>query len=176
MGGALHGYDCAGLNNVAYGLAVQDLARGSGSLATFLHVQSGLAMTAIFLLGSDEQRQQWLPGLARCQKIGCFGLTEPDVGSDAAAIETTARRQGGDYILNGEKRWIGNASFADVAVIWARLEDGSLGAFLVEPPSPGWRAEVITRKSAQRAVWQAHITLAGCRVPERNRLPGTQGL
>jgi glutaryl-CoA dehydrogenase len=176
MGGALHGYGCAGWNNVAYGLAVQELARGSGSLATFLHVQSGLAMTAIFLLGSEEQRQEWLPGLARCQKIGCFGLTEPDVGSDAAAIETTARRQGGDYILDGQKRWIGNASFADVAVIWARLEDGSLGAFLVEPPSPGWQAEVIPRKGAQRAIWQAHITLDGCRVPERNRLPGAQGL
>lgn len=177
MGGALlYCNGCSGWNNVAYGLAVQELARGSGSLATFLHVQSGLAMTAIALLGSDEQRQQWLPAMARCEKIGCFGLTEPDVGSDAAAVETRARREGGDYILDGQKKWIGNASFADVAVIWARMDDGSLGAFLIEPPAPGWRAEVIPLKGSQRAVWQAHIYLEGCRIPERNRLPGARGL
>jgi glutaryl-CoA dehydrogenase len=176
MGGALHGYGCAGWSNVAYGLAIQELARGSGSLATFLHVQSGLAMTAIYELGSEEQKQQWLPSMARCEKIGCFGLTEPDVGSDAGALHTTATRQGDSYVLHGEKKWIGNGSFADVAVIWARLEDGRIGGFLVECDTPGYRADVLPRKGSQRAVWQTHITLDHCRIPVANQLPGAKGL
>jgi glutaryl-CoA dehydrogenase len=176
MGGAFKGYGCAGWSSVAYGLAIQELARGSGSLATFLHVQSGLAMTAIYELGSEEQKQRWLPQMARCEKIGCFGLTEPEVGSNAGLMRTTATRRGDTYVLNGEKKWIGNASFADVAVIWARMEDGRISGFLVEGGTPGYHAEVIQHKGSQRSVWQAHIVLDNCEVPAENRLPGARGL
>jgi len=178
MGGTLSPeYGCAGMNNVAYGLAIAELARGSGSLSTFLHVQSGLAMTAINELGSEEQKQKWLPQMARCEKVGCFGLTEPDAGSDPGSMTTTARRHpDGGYVLDGEKRWIGNASFSDVAVIWARTDDGKISGFLVSGDGPGFRAEVIPRKGSQRAAWQTHITLENCRVPEEDRLPGATGL
>ena len=178
MGGTLSPeYGCAGMNNVAYGLAIAELARGSGSLSTFLHVQSGLAMTAINELGSEEQKQKWLPQMARCEKVGCFGLTEPDAGSDPGSMTTTARRHpDGGYILDGEKRWIGNASFSDVAVIWARTDDGKISGFLVSGDGPGFRAEVIPRKGSQRAAWQTHITLENCRAPEEDRLPGATGL
>ena len=169
-------YGCAGWNNVAYGLAIAELARGSGSLATFLHVQSGLAMTAIHELGSEEQKQRWLPGMARCEKIGCFGLTEPDAGSDPGSLATTAvERDGGGYVLDGEKKWIGNASFADVAVVWARTDDGKISGFLVEGDNPGFHTNVLPRKASQRAVWQTHIKLEGCHVPEEARLPEATG-
>jgi glutaryl-CoA dehydrogenase len=169
-------YGCAGWNNVAYGLAIAELARGSGSLATFLHVQSGLAMTAIHELGSEEQKQRWLPGMARCEKIGCFGLTEPDAGSDPGSLATTAVERDGGYVLDGEKKWIGNASFADVAVIWARTDDGKISGFLVEGDNPGFHTNVLPRKASQRAVWQTHIRLEGCHVPEEARLPDATGL
>jgi glutaryl-CoA dehydrogenase len=169
-------YGCAGWNNVAYGLAIAELARGSGSLATFLHVQSGLAMTAIHELGSEEQKQRWLPGMARCEKIGCFGLTEPDAGSDPGSLATTAVERDGGYVLDGEKKWIGNASFADVAVIWARTDDGKISGFLVEGDNPGFHTNVLPRKASQRAVWQTHIKLEGCHVPEEARLPEAAGL
>ena len=177
MGGSFEKeYGCAGWNNVAYGLAIAELARGSGSLATFLHVQSGLAMAAIHALGSEEQKKEWLPGMAACEKIGCFGLTEPEAGSDPGSLSTTAVEKDGGYVLSGEKRWIGNASFADVAVIWARIEDEKIGCFLVEGGTEGYNAEVIPRKGSQRAAWQTHITLENCHVPEGNRLPGAKGL
>jgi glutaryl-CoA dehydrogenase len=177
MGGTLgEEYGCAGWNNVAYGLAIAELARGSGSLSTFLHVQSGLAMTAIHELGSEEQKREWLPPMAKCEKIGCFGLTEPEAGSDPGSLATTAVESEGGYVLNGEKKWIGNASFADVAVIWARTENGRIGGFLVEGDNPGYNAEVLPRKGAQRAVWQAHVRLEDCRIPAENRLPGADGL
>ncbi len=169
-------YGCAGWNNVAYGLAIAELARGSGSLATFLHVQSGLAMAAIHELGSEEQKRRWLPGMARCEKIGCFGLTEPDAGSDPGSLATTAVEADGGYRLDGEKKWIGNASFADVAVIWARTEDGKISGFLVEGDNPGFHKDVLPRKASQRAVWQTHIRLENCHVPEEARLPGAMGL
>ena len=169
-------YGCAGWNNVAYGLAIAELARGSGSVATFLHVQSGLAMTAIHELGSEDQKQRWLPGMARCEKIGCFGLTEPEAGSDPGSLTTTAVEKDGGYVLDGEKKWIGNASFADVAVIWARTEDGKISGFLVEGDNPGFRADVLPRKASQRAAWQTHIRLEGCYIPEDARLPGATGL
>jgi len=169
-------YGCAGWNNVAYGLAIAELARGSGSVATFLHVQSGLAMTAIHELGSEDQKQRWLPGMARCEKIGCFGLTEPEAGSDPGSLTTTAVEKVGGYVLDGEKKWIGNASFADVAVIWARTEDGKISGFLVEGDNPGFRADVLPRKASQRAAWQTHIRLEGCHIPEDARLPGATGL
>ncbi len=169
-------YGCAGWNNVAYGLAIAELARGSGSLATFLHVQSGLAMAAIHNLGSEEQKQEWLPPLARCEKVGCFGLTEPEAGSDPGSMKTTAVERDGGYVLNGEKRWIGNGSFADVAVIWAKTGDDKVSGFLVEGDNPGYEAEIIPRKGSQRAVWQTHITLEDCHVPEAARLPEARGL
>jgi glutaryl-CoA dehydrogenase len=168
-------YGCAGWNNVVYGLAIAEVARGSGSLATFLHVQSGLAMATIHELGSQEQKQQWLPAMAKCEKIGAFGLTEPEAGSDPGSLTTAVTKDGG-YVLNGEKRWIGNASFADVVVIWARTEDGRVGGFLVEKGAAGFSAEVLPRKGSQRAVWQTQITLQDCRIPEENRLPDATGL
>src|SRR5919205_565981 len=177
MGGSFEKeYGCAGWSNVAYGLAVAELARGAGSLATFLDVQSGLAMAAIHQLGSEEQKQEWLPSMAKCEKIGCFGLTEPDAGSDPGSLMTRAVEKDGGYVLNGEKRWIGNASFADVAVIWARTEDEKIGCFLVENNTPGYEAEILPRKGSQRAVWQTHITMKDCHVPEENRLPEAKGL
>jgi glutaryl-CoA dehydrogenase len=177
VGGAFREeYGCAGWNNVAYGLAIAELARGSGSLATFLHVQSGLAMAAIHELGSEEHKRKWLPAMAKCERVGCFGLTEPDAGSDPGSLTTSAVAEDGGYVINGEKKWIGNGSFADVAVIWARTEDGTISGFLVEGDNPGYRAEVLPRKGSQRAVWQTHITLEGCHVPQEARLPKAQGL
>jgi len=177
VGGTLpEEYGCAGWNNVAYGLAIAELARGSGSLATFLHVQSGLAMTAIHELGSEEQKQKWLPAMAKCEKIGCFGLTEPEAGSDPGSLSTTAVQKSGGYVLSGEKKWIGNASFSDVAVIWAKTDDGKISGFLVETDDPGFHAEVLPRKASQRAAWQTHITLDDCHVSEAARLPKAEGL
>src|SRR3954466_16278318 len=159
MGGTFSAeYECASWNNVAYGLATAELARGSGSLATFLHVQSGLAITAVHELGSEEQKRRWLPAMAKCEKIGCFGLTEPEAGSDPGSLGTTAVEKDGGYVLDGEKKWIGNASFSDVAVIWARTDDGRILGFLVETDNPGFQAEVLPRKASQRAAWQTHIT------------------
>jgi glutaryl-CoA dehydrogenase len=177
MGGSFEKeYGCAGWSNVAYGLAVAELARGAGSLATFLDVQSGLAMAAIHQLGSEEQKQEWLPSMAKCEKIGCFGLTEPEHGSDPGSMETTAVEKDGGYVLQGEKRWIGNGSFADVAVIWARTEDGKIGCFLVEGDNPGYHAEVTPRKGSQRAVWQTHVKLEDCHIPKEARLPEAKSL
>lgn len=177
MGGVYSArYGCAGWNNVAYGMAIAEIARGSGSLATFLHVQSGLAMAAIHELGSEEQKQKWLPGMARCEKIGCFGLTEPEAGSDPGSLATTAVEKDGGYLLNGEKKWIGNASFADISVIWARTEDGKLSCFLIEGDNPGFQADVLPRKASQRAAWQTHITMKDCHVPKDARLPKANGL
>jgi glutaryl-CoA dehydrogenase len=177
MGGTLpEKYGCAGWNNVAYGLAIAELARGSGSLATFLHVQSGLAMTAIHELGSEEQKRRWLAPMAKCEKIGCFGLTEPEAGSDPGSLRTTAVEKDGGYVLSGEKKWIGNASFSDVAVIWAKTDDGKISGFLVETENPGFHADVLPRKASQRAAWQTHITLEDCHVPETARLPKAEGL
>jgi glutaryl-CoA dehydrogenase len=177
VGGVLpEEYGCAGWNNVAYGLAVAEVARGSGSLATFLHVQSGLAMTAIHELGSEEQKRRWLAPMAKCEKIGCFGLTEPEAGSDPGSLSTTAVEKDGGYVLSGEKKWIGNASFSDVAVIWARTDDDKVSGFLVETENPGFRADVLPRKASQRAAWQTHITLEDCHVPEAAKLPKADGL
>jgi glutaryl-CoA dehydrogenase len=177
VGGTLpEEYGCAGWNNVAYGLGIAELARGSGSLATFLHVQSGLAMTAINELGSEEHKRRWLPPMAKCEKIGCFGLTEPEAGSDPGSLSTKAVEKDCGYVLSGEKKWIGNASFSDVAVIWARTDDGKISGFLIETENPGFRAEVLPRKASQRAAWQTHITLEDCHVPEGARLPKAEGL
>ena len=173
-GGTIRGHGCPGLSAVAEGLVHMELARADGSIETFFGVHSGLAMQSIDMLGSDEQRERWLPAMARMDALGAFALTEPDHGSDIVLLETRARRDGGDHVLDGRKRWIGNASFADVVVVWARGEDGEVGGYLVEKGTPGYHAEVITGKTSLRAVWQADITLDGVRVPEANRLPGCE--
>ncbi|HYL44935.1 MAG TPA: acyl-CoA dehydrogenase family protein [Ktedonobacteraceae bacterium] len=169
-GGSNQGYGCPGMSAVATGLIALELARGDASICTFFGVHSGLAMSSIAMLGSEEQKQRWLSPMARMEKIGAFGLTEPDHGSDAVALETRAHRVGDEYILNGSKRWIGNASFADVTIIWARDDDGNVGGFLVEKGTPGFEPRVMTGKVAKRAVWQADITLADVHVPIENRL------
>ena len=149
-----------------------ELNRGDGSLGAFLAIQSGLVMQAIHLLGSEEQRRRWLPRMAALDAIGAFALTEPLHGSDAVALDSTARRDGDSYVLTGQKRWIGNASFADVVVVWARdAADDQVKGFLVEQGTPGFRADVITGKASVRAVWQTDITLADARIPAENLLP-----
>ncbi len=172
-GGSIQGYGSPAMSTTAAGLVALELARGDASVCTFFGVHSGLAMSSISMLGSEEQKQRWLPAMARMEKIGAFGLTEPQHGSDAVALETRAHREGDEYILDGAKRWIGNASFADVTIIWARDDDGNVGGFLVEKGTPGFEAKVMTGKVAKRAVWQADITLSGARVPAANRLAGS---
>jgi glutaryl-CoA dehydrogenase len=169
-GGSLHGYGCPGMSQTAAGLVALELARGDASVCTFFGVHSGLAMSSIALLGSEEQKRAWLPAMAKLEKVGAFALTEPKHGSDAVLLETRARRKGDDYVLDGEKRWIGNASFADVVIVWARDDEGNVGGFLVEKGTPGFETAIMTGKVAKRAVWQADITLTGVRVPAANRL------
>ena len=169
--GAIPGYGCPGLSVVGAGLTTLELARGDGSINTIMAVQSGLAMPSIYYLGSEEQKVRWLPPLARGEAIGAFGLTEPLNGSDASRLQTQAHREGDYYVLNGQKRWIGNASVADVTVVWARDDDGRLGGFLVEKGTEGFNPTVITGKGAARAVWQTDIVLENCRVPTESRLP-----
>jgi glutaryl-CoA dehydrogenase len=170
-GTTIQGYGCPGISHVAAGLLAVEMARGDGSLNTFFGVHSGLAMSTIEILGSEEQKEKWLPPMARMEKIGAFGLTEAAHGSDAVRLETTARREGDEYVIDGEKRWIGNASFADVTVIWARdEEDESVKGFLVEKGAEGFSTEIITGKMGKRAVWQPDIKLEGVRVPAENKL------
>lgn len=173
VGDDIVGYGCPGMSALASGLVHMELHRGDGSLATFLGVQSGLAMKSIDMLGSPEQKERWLPSMATLETIGAFALTEPKHGSDSVALETEARRDGDHWVLNGAKRWIGNATIAQVVVVWARsMQDGKVKGFLVETDTPGYRASVITGKGAARAVWQADIALEDVRVPETSRLPG----
>jgi glutaryl-CoA dehydrogenase len=172
VGEDIHGYGCPGLDPIACGLVHMELNRGDGSLGTFLGVQSGLAMKSIAMLGSEEQKQRWLPGMARLEQLGAFALTEPNHGSDSVALETSARRVGDSYVLNGAKRWIGSGSIADVVVVWARGEEGQVNGFLVEKGTPGYQAEVIQGKGSLRAIWQAQISLDDVEVPAANRLSG----
>ena len=169
------GYGCPGMSPLARGLVNMELHRGDGSLGTFLGVQSGLAMKSIDLLGSEAQKERWLPAMARLETIGAFALTEPAHGSDSVALETSAHREGDTWVLDGAKRWIGNGSIADVVVVFARSDqDGQVKAFLVETETPGFEAVTIGGKGASRAIWQAAITLDGVRVPESSRLPGAE--
>lgn len=173
VGDGIDGHGCPDMTPLAAGLVNMEINRGDGSLGTFLGVQAGLAMRSIAWLGSEEQKERWLPGLARVEKIGAFALTEPEHGSDSIALETTARRDGDDYVIDGRKRWIGNGTVADVTVVWARdEEDGEVKGFLVEKGTPGYEAREIKRKGSVRAVWQADITMEGLRVPADSRLPG----
>jgi len=170
VGGSVGTHGCPSLQSVAYGLVTAELARVDSSFATFFGVHSGLVMGTIGQCGSEEQKQQWLPSLARCQQIGSFALTEPDHGSDAAHLSTSARRDGDHYVLNGAKRWIGNANVCDLAIVWARADDGIAG-FLVECPNPGFVATRMDGKLSKRAAYQAAITLTECRVPISARMP-----
>src|SRR2546421_6382635 len=174
---AYRGYGCPGRSFLADGFVAMELARIDPSMATFMGVHGGLAMGTIYLCGSDEQKEQWLPAMARMEKIGAFGLTEPDVGSGAAGgLTTTCRRISGNsagdtWVLHGVKKWIGNATFADVTVIWARdVDDGNVKGFLVEKDTPGFTTEKMEHKIALRAVQNAIITLDGVRLPEPMRL------
>ncbi|HEY7815808.1 MAG TPA: acyl-CoA dehydrogenase family protein [Nakamurella sp.] len=177
VGGPIQGYGCPGLSRLAQGMVTLELSRGDGSVNTFLGVQTGLAMGSINLLGSAEQKQRWLPGMAKLEKIGAFALTEPAHGSDSVGLETSARRDGDHWILNGAKRWIGNGNIAHVVIVWARDEaDGKVKGFVVEKHDDGaypegYTAELITGKIGKRAIWQPDITLENVRVPEANRLP-----
>lgn len=164
LGMHLHGYGCAGRSAVEYGLAMAELEAGDSGIRTFVSVQGSLAMSAIAKHGTEAQKQRWLPGMAAGEIIGCFGLTEPDAGSDPGGMATTARRDGDGWVIDGSKRWIGLASIADVAVVWARAEDGVRG-FLVPTDTPGFTAVPITEKLSMRASIQCDVTLEGVRVP-----------
>ena len=172
VGTPYHGYGCPGKSSLLDGVLMMELAAGDSSIATFRGVHSGLAMGSIYLCGSEEQKQQWLPPMARLEKIGAFGLTEPEVGSGTSGgLTTTARREGDSWILNGQKKWIGNATFSDVTVIWARdVADNQVKGFLVEKGTPGFKPEKLKDKIALRVVQNALITLEECRVPETSRL------
>jgi len=173
VGDGVEGYGCPTMDPLSAGLVHMEINRGDGSLGTFLAVQAGLAMKSIALCGSEEHKQRWLGPMARLEKIGAFALTEPEHGSDAVALETTATRDGESYVINGSKKWIGNGSIADIVVVWARdTADNAVKAFLVEKGTPGYNARVMEGKASLRAVWQAEIELDGVRVPAENRMPG----
>ena len=175
IGDGIEGYGCPSMSPIAVGLVHMELNRGDGSLGTFLGVQAGLAMRSIAILGTTAQKQRWLPPMARLDKIGAFALTEPAHGSDAVSLETSARREGDTWVINGQKRWIGNGTIADVVVVWARdTSDGRVKAFLVEKGTDGYSARRMDGKGSLRAVWQAEIDLNDVRVPEANRLSGAQ--
>jgi glutaryl-CoA dehydrogenase len=181
FGATIDGYGCAGMSNVEYGQVMQELERGDSGLRSFVSVQSALVMYPIFTFGSDEQKNKWLPALATGEKLGCFGLTEPGFGSNPGGMTTRARRDGSDYILNGEKMWITSGSIADVAVVWARLEgagDGSdsVRGFLVEKGTPGFSAFDVHGKWSLRASITSGLSMQDVRVPESNLLPGATNL
>ncbi len=167
----IKGYGCPGFSPLLTGLIASELAYGDGSFHTFWGVHSGLAMNTIATFGSEEQKERWLPSMASLEKTGAFALTEPQHGSDSILLDTQARRSGDEWILNGHKKWIGNASFADVTIVWARDEEKRVRAFLVEKDLPGFQTTLINGKTSQRSAWQADIKLSDVRVPESSRLP-----
>lgn len=175
FGATIRGYGCAGINNISYGLIMEELERGDSGLRSFASVQSALVMYPIHTFGSDEQKDYWLPKLAAAEVIGCYGLTEPDFGSNPGGLITTAVRDGDEYVLNGAKMWITNASIADVAVVWAKL-DGIIHGFLVESGRPGYEARDIPHKLSLRASNTGEIILSDCRIPLKNLLPLDSGL
>src|SRR5215217_1405709 len=178
LGMHLSGYGCAGRSAVEYGLACMELEAGDSGLRTFVSVQGSLAMSAIHKFGSEEQKERWLPPMARGAAIGCFGLTEPTAGSDPASMKTFVRRDGSDWVLNGEKRWIGMGTIADVAVVWSRTdEEGNpIRGFLVPTDAPGFSAKDITGKLSMRASVQCDLSFEDVRLPEGAMLPGAEGL
>jgi glutaryl-CoA dehydrogenase len=175
LGCSLEGYGCAGLNGVSYGLICQELERCDSGLRSFVSVQSSLCMYPIHAYGSEEQKQRWLPGMAAGEIIGCFGLTEAHGGSDPASMKTHARREGDEWILNGSKMWITNGSIADIAVVWAKTDEGIMG-FVVEKDMPGFEAPAIKHKMSLRASVTSELYFDDVVVPEANRLPGVVGL
>ena len=187
-GASLKGYGCAGMSNVEYGLVTQELERGDSGVRSFVSVQSALVMYPIFTFGSDEQKNTWLPAMQKGEKLGCFGLTEPDFGSNPGGMRTRARKIGKEYVLNGEKMWITSGTIADVAVIWAKVssedernderndEADQIRGFLVETDRPGFKASDIHGKWSLRASVTSGLSLQDVRIPESNLLPGTGGL
>ena len=175
LGANLEGYGCAGMSNVEYGLIMQEIERGDSGLRSFVSVQAALVMFPILQYGSDEQKNRWLPRLQSGDAIGCFGLTEPDFGSNPAGMRTRAVRDGASWILDGEKTWITNGSIADVAVVWARTEDGIRG-FLVDRGTPGFQTSEIHEKLSMRASVTSSLSFTGCRLPDSAMLPGVKGL
>jgi glutaryl-CoA dehydrogenase len=185
FGGSIHGYGCAGLSFLQYGLVMQELERGDSGLRTFASVQGALAMNSIAMFGSEEQKQKWLPPMAKGEKLGCFGLTEPDFGSNPGGMVTTAKKTSNGYVLNGKKMWIGLGSIADVAIVWAKIdgEDGvdpaspaAIRGFLVEKGTPGFSAELIEGKLSLRAANTSRLVLTDCKIPADSLLPMSQGL
>ena len=175
LGSSIEGYGCAGLNAVSYGLICQELERGDSGLRSFVSVQSSLCMFPIYAFGSEEQKQRWLPAMAKGEVIACFGLTEPHGGSDPANMKTHARRDGSDWVLNGAKMWITNGSIADLAVVWAQTEEGIRG-FLVEKNFKGFSTELIKHKMSLRASITSSLFFDNVRIPAQNVLPGAVGL
>lgn len=175
LGSSIDGYECAGLNSVSYGLICQELERGDSGLRSFVSVQSSLVMYPIHAFGSEDQKQRWLPALARGEAIGCFGLTEPHGGSDPANMKTHAKRDGSDWVINGSKMWITNGPIADVAVVWAMTPDGVRG-FLLEKDMPGFTAQEIENKFSLRASVTGALFFDNVRVPESAMLPNVKGL
>jgi len=175
LGMHLEGYGCAGLSAVCYGLACQELEAGDSGLRSFVSVQGSLAMFPIWAYGSEEQKQRWLPRMALGEAIGCFGLTEPDSGSDPGSMRTTAQHGGNSFVLNGTKMWITNGGIADLAVVWARTEDGIRG-FLVERGTPGFTTSDVHHKLSLRASITSELHFEDCRVPAENMLPNIRGL
>jgi len=178
FGANLHGYGCAGMSNVEYGLMTQELERGDSGVRSFVSVQSALVMYPIYTFGSDAQKDRWLPAMAKGEKLGCFGLTEPDFGSNPGGMRTHAKKDGNEYVLNGEKMWITSGSIADVAVIWAKAddEDGRVRGFLVETDRPGFHAQDVHGKWSLRASVTSGLSLQDVRVPVENILPKSGGL
>jgi glutaryl-CoA dehydrogenase len=175
LGAQLEGYGCAGLGSIGYGLIMQELERGDSSLRSFASVQGALVMYPIQAFGSDDQRNQWLPRLQSGEAVGCFGLTEPDFGSNPAGMRTRAIREKNEFVLNGAKAWITNGSIADVALVWARFED-SIQGFLVEKGTPGFTSRDYHNKHSLRASVTSELSFDNCRIPVSNRLPGGQNL
>ncbi|HYW41427.1 MAG TPA: acyl-CoA dehydrogenase family protein [Bryobacteraceae bacterium] len=175
LGANLEGYGCAAMSNVEYGLVMQELERADSGVRSFVSVQGALVMYPIHAYGSDEQKRKWLPRLQSGQAVGCFGLTEPDFGSNPAGMRATARRDGGSWVLNGEKTWITNGSMSDVTVVWARAPEGVRG-FLVERGTKGYTTSDIHGKWSMRASVTSSLSFSDCRVSECDRLPGAAGL
>src|SRR5690606_37656985 len=175
LGSSIEGYDCAGLNSVAYGLICQELERADSGIRSFVSVQSSLCMYPIYTYGSEEQKQRWLPPMARGEKIGCFGLTEPHGGSDPSNMKTVAKKKGSDWVLNGAKMWITNGSIADIAVVWAQTDEGIRG-FLVEKGMKGFDAPEVHHKMSLRASVTSALYFDDVLIPAANVLPGVTGL
>ena len=176
FGANLEGYGCAGMSNVAYGQVMQGLERGDSALRSFVSVQSALVMYPIHAYGSPEQKEKWLPALRSAEAIGCFGLTEPQFGSNPNGMLTRATRRGNSYVLNGEKMWITNGSLADIALVWAKTEDGKIRGFLVEKGTSGFQTWDVHGKLSLRASVTSGLSFTDCEIPAQNVLPGIQGL